>query len=284
MTDFTFITYAAMPDLDPDDRLAVAILRARGCDVGIAVWDDPNVDWAGGGTCIIRSTWDYNLRYEAFLAWTDGVAALTELWNPPSLVRWNSNKTYLRDLESAGAAIVPTLWIERGSTANLTQVLARAGWQNAVIKPSVGLSTYGVMKVARESAAGGQQHLETLLRSHDVMVQPYVASVEDYGERSLVFIGGAYSHAVRKTAFQALLPAGEAGETPTSATPAEIAVAVRALAALPEPALYARVDVVAGQRGEPLVIELELIEPTLFLGMDPQAPARFADALLALKR
>jgi|ERR1700694_1233550 len=284
MVDFTFVTYAAMPDLDADDRLALDILAQRGFRVQAAVWDDPAVNWSTAGACIIRSTWDYNLRHDDFLAWTERVARVTGLWNPPGLVRWNSDKIYMRDLQTAGVPVVPTLWIQRGAAASLSEVLAEAQWEEAVIKPRVGLSTYGVKRVFGQgpAALAGQAHLESLLRDFDVMVQPYIASVESYGERSLVFINGEYSHAARKTAFQELLPTGGAGETPAQATTAEVACAALALEALPEPALYARVDLVHHDAGAPLVIELELVEPTLFLSMDQQAPLRFADALSAL--
>lgn len=282
--DFTFVTYSDMPDLDPDDRLALDILRRRGLRTQAAVWNDEHVDWPRAGICIVRSTWDYNKQRDAFVAWANRVAAATPLWNPPSLIQWNTHKSYLQDLANAGVEIVPTYWIQRGSHVEMRRVLLELGWLRAVIKPAVGLSTHGVKFVSTKNGDGtaGQSHVETLLRDHDVMVQPFIESVEDYGERALVFIDGEYSHAVRKPAFQPLLPAGEAGETPTEAALDEVALAVRALAALPEPALYARVDVVRNHDGQPLIIELELVEPTLFLGMDPQAPQRFADALLAL--
>jgi len=277
MTDFTFVTYSGMPDLDADDRLAVDVLTQRGHEVATAVWDDPAVDWSDAGTVIIRSTWDYNLKHEAFLAWADSVSRVAPLFNPLELVRWNIHKSYLRDLASKGVPIVPTLWLGANSRANLRTTLAGPGWPEAVIKPAIGLSTYGVRRVS--GSAEDQAHLEGLLLKHDVMVQPFMKSVQDYGERSLMFINGTYSHAARKTAFQPLLPAGEAGETPTEATGAEIAVAVKAMQSLPTAALYARVDLVLGAAGEPLVIECELIEPTLFLSMHPRAAYRFADAV-----
>ncbi|MDQ6768199.1 MAG: hypothetical protein M3Z41_10365 [Candidatus Eremiobacteraeota bacterium] len=245
-----------------------------------AVWDDPAVDWSKAGIVIIRSTWDYNLRHEAFLAWAESVAAVAPLYNPLPLVRWNIHKSYLKDLAARGVAVVPTQWLAAGSHPNLAQVLEQAEWTSAVIKPAIGLSTYGVRRVSGQ--ADDQAHLDALLREHDVMVQPYMKSVEDYGERALMFIDSTYSHAVRKTAFQALLPAGEAGETPTEATGAEIAVAVKAMQALPTRALYARADLVHDDQGEPRVLEFELIEPTLFLAMHPRAAHRFADALAGL--
>lgn len=277
MTDYTFVTYSGMPDLDPDDRLAVDVLTQREYAVATAVWDDPAVDWSAAGTVIIRSTWDYNMRHEAFLAWAESVARVAPLYNPLELVRWNIHKSYLRDLASKGVSVVPTLWVNAQARADLRKTLADAGWPEAVIKPAIGLSTFGVKRVS--GSVDDQAHLDELLLEHDVMVQPFLRSVQSYGERALMFMNGTYSHAARKTAFQPLLPTGEAGETPVEATGAEIALAVKAMQALPAPALYARVDLVLGDAGEPLVIECELIEPTLFLSMHPRAAHRFADAL-----
>lgn len=282
MTDFTFITYRDLPDLDPDDRLAADLLVQRGFRVAAAVWDDPQVPWAKAGICVLRSTWDYNLRHQEFLAWAEAVAAVTPLYNPVSLVRWNSHKSYLKDLSSRGVPVVPTRWLKKGEHADLDELLAQERWPRAVAKPAVGLATYGVKVV--EAGSPGQRHVSELLRQYDVMLQPYLTSVERYGERALVFIGGTYSHAARKTAFQALAPTGDAGETPVEATGAEIAVGVSAMQALDEPALYARVDVVNDDANQPLVIEMELVEPTLFLGMHPRAATRFADALVRLAR
>ncbi len=280
MPSFTFVTYAKMPDLDPDDRLALELLKERGFVVAAAVWDDAAVDWAQAGTVVIRSTWDYNLRHEAFIAWAQSVASVAPLYNPLPLLRWNLHKRYLADLAAHGVPTVETRWLPAGARANLRDLLKDATWETAVVKPAIGLSTYGVRQVTGTSE--DQTHLDALLRDHDVMVQPFMRSVDDHGEHSLMFINGTYSHAARKTSFQALLPTGEAGETPAEASGSEIAVAARAMQALPSPALYARVDLVHDDAGRPLVIELELIEPTLFLGMHPRAAHRFADALAAL--
>jgi hypothetical protein len=279
MIDFTFVTFSGMPDLDPDDRLAVDILRQRGFTVAAAIWDNPAVDWSAAGIVVIRSTWDYNLRHREFLAWAETVAKVTRLYNPLALVRWNIHKSYLKDLSEHGVPVVPTLWLAGSSRVNLARTLADAGWPAAVVKPAVGLATYGVRRVS--GSVEDQAHLDGLLSKHDVMVQPFMKSVQDYGERALMFIDGTYSHAARKTAFQALLATGQAGETPAQATSAEIAVGVKAMQALPAPALYARADLVHDDDGEPRVIEFELIEPTLFLGMHPRAAHRFADALAA---
>ena len=279
----TFVTYAGLPRLDPDDLLAARALERLGVEVRAAVWDDPSVDWELAGTCVLRSTWDYPQRPQAFVAWLGLVEARTVLWNPPAVVRWNLHKFYLRDLAASGVPVVPTAWLPAGTAPGLAELVGARGWPEAVVKPAYGAGTVGVhlFALTPDGLAAAERHANLLLARGDVLVQRYLPSVEDYRERALVFIGGAYSHAVSKAPFQALLPAGEAGELPAEATPAELAVARLALAAAPGPHLYARVDLVRDEAGAPLLLELELVEPSLFLGMSPQAPGRLAGVLAA---
>ncbi|HEY7981373.1 MAG TPA: hypothetical protein VID19_07790 [Candidatus Eremiobacteraceae bacterium] len=281
MPDFTFVTYADLPGLDPDDRLAVTELEHRGASVGAQVWSDDAVDWASAGTVVIRSTWDYHLHHDAFLAWVDRVAAVTSIWNPPSLVRRNSVKTYMKDLERRGVPVVPTAWIERGESCDLRRLMSDRGWEQAVVKPIVGLATEGVRMTAPDDD-GAQTHLDALVARGGAMVQPFMPAVSSYGERALVHIGGAYSHAASKVAFQPLANAGDAGEKPVVASRAEREAAELAIATLESPWLYARVDVIPDGSGRPVIMEFELIEPTLFLSLDAHAPQRFADALMAI--
>jgi glutathione synthase/RimK-type ligase-like ATP-grasp enzyme len=282
--DFTFVTYDGLPQLDPDDRLAADALRARGLTVNAAVWNDPAVDWERAGVCVIRSTWDYHLDYPGFLRWAQRVADVAQLWNPLPIVRWNTHKHYMQDIADRGAPIVPTAWLRAGSTPDVAALMRDRGWDRAVIKPAVGLATRGVMRVdaTADGFAKAQAHAQSLLREHDVMVQPFVKSVERLGERALVFIDGEYSHAVSKIAFQPLAASGEAGEKTVEADPDEIAVAKRVAAMTDQRVLYARVDLVRGDDGKPLVIEFELVEPSLFLSLHPPAAERFASALARL--
>ncbi len=281
MPDFTFVTYVDLPELDPDDRLAVAEVERRGASVGAQVWNDDAVDWSSAGTVVIRSTWDYHLHHDAFLAWVDRVANVTPLWNPPSLVRRNSVKSYLKDLEQRGVPVVPTAWIARGESCDLRRLMRDRCWQKAVVKPIVGLATAGVRMIG-PGDDDAQAHLDALVAGGGAMVQPFLPAVASYGERALVYIGGAYSHAASKVAFQPLAVAGEAGEQPVTASPEERAVADLAIATLESPWLYARVDVVPDDTGRPLIMEFELVEPSLFLSLDAHAPQRFADALMAV--
>jgi glutathione synthase/RimK-type ligase-like ATP-grasp enzyme len=283
MPDFTFVTYEDLPDLDPDDRCGVEELARRGASVAAAVWSDPAVDWSRAGIVVIRSTWDYHRHHEAFLAWVDRVAGLTTIWNPPALVRRNSVKTYLRDLEARGIPVVPTAWFDRGQTSDVQRLMIERGWAKAVIKPVVGLATSGV-RVVELGDSAAQSHLDALVEGGGAMVQPFMSSVATYGERALVYIGGAYSHAARKEAFQRLAVVGEAGEVPAIATTEERAVADQAIATLDTPWLFARVDLVPDEIGRPVIMEFELVEPSLFLSLADGAARRFADALTSATR
>ncbi len=211
-----------------------------------AVWDDPTVDWSRFDACVVRSTWDYPHRAGAFAAWIDRLERATTLWNPPATLRWNMHKGYMRDLAARGVPIVPTEIVERRTPLDLDAFLRDRAWSEAIIKPAYGAATFGVRRVEPSSAsvALAQRHVDELLAGVDVLVQPFLRSVTEYRERALVFIDGAYSHAATKEPFQPLEPAGHAGERPVTATAQEIALAQRALAAIPGGHLYARVDLV----------------------------------------
>jgi glutathione synthase/RimK-type ligase-like ATP-grasp enzyme len=282
MPDYTFATYSDLPDLDPDDQMGADELASRGFSVATAVWTDDEVDWARAGTVIIRSTWDYHQRFDEFMRWLDRVGAVTQIWNPPDVIKRNAVKTYLRDLDARGVPVVPTEWVEPAARSEVAEIMARRRWQKAVIKPVVGLATSGV-RVVKAGDRGAQAHLESLLQTGAAMVQPFLESVHTYGERALVYLGGKYSHAASKEAFQRLAVVGGAGEAAVVATPQEQAVADKAIETLDSRWLFARVDVVPDDSGQPIVMEFELIEPTLFLSLADGAPQRFADAVVALR-
>ncbi|MBX9721913.1 MAG: hypothetical protein K2X81_11000 [Candidatus Obscuribacterales bacterium] len=279
---FSLITYSALPDLDPDDQLVKAALERRGARVQALVWDNESIDWSKAGVCVLRSTWDYHLKYDKFCAWVKRTAQLTRLYNPADLVLWNSRKTYLNEMIQAGLPVIPTSFLTDDSDSTLSDLLQERGWSKAVIKPTVGLATSGVKCVENnpESLKEGQEHLNQLLKNGVVMVQEYLDAVEGYGERSLSFIDGKFSHCVRKTAFQKLAVAGGAGETPQEVSEDELAQAHKILSFLKEKPLYARVDLVRNSKNQPLLMELELLEPSLFLQTKPSAAELFADALL----
>ncbi len=265
-------TAASLPALDPDDALLVPALAAVGVEAVPAVWDEPSVDWARFDLVVVRSTWDYVPRREQFVAWAQAVPCLA---NPADVVTWNTDKRYLRDLAAAGVPVVPTTWLQPGDA-----YAPPAG--EHVVKPAV---SAGARDTARYAAGqDSTAHVERLLtEGRTVMVQPYLRGVDTEGETALVSFAGRHSHAARKA--PVLTPDLEdpdlveiSAATPTAA---QLALAEQALAAVPldGPLLYARVDVVPGPDGQPVVIELELTEPSLFLATSGGAADRLAAAV-----
>ena len=279
------ITYNKLPQLTLDDQLLISVLHKRGIVAEPVVWDDEMVEWDKIKLAIFRSPWDYFHRYTEFLDWLDRIASVTSLWNPPSLVRWNSHKRYLFDLAEQGIPIVPTVALTQGTSVDIATLLADLGWDNAVLKPAVSGGAYGALLVRPTTIVTAQKHLNSLLTEHDMLVQPYLSSVAEYGERSLVYIAGTFSHAARKD--PALTLEAEAGRDTGSTTQAveaaqdEIMLAEHVLATLNHPILYARVDTIRDVTGVPLLMELEAFEPSLYLRLNPQAVERLADAIVA---
>jgi glutathione synthase/RimK-type ligase-like ATP-grasp enzyme len=277
------VTCAEVADLDPDDRLVVAPLAARGVHAEPAIWDAGDMDWSAFDLAVLRSTWDYPRCREPFLTWARGVPALA---NPADVVEWNTDKRYLAELIAAGLPVVPTTWLAPGESWPPPQP------REYVIKPSVGAGSLDTDLSDEGDRGRAQAHVSRLQAAgRDVMVQPYLSGVDHRGETALLYLGGEYSHAVRKgsmltNADQVAYSLYRPEEiTPRKATAAERAVAERVLAAVPggpDRLLYARVDLISGQEGEtPVLLELELTEPSLYLGHADDAPSRFAGAIVS---
>ena len=287
-------TCSQLPDLDPDDRLLSQALVELGVLVSARVWNDPSVDWNSVTVCVVRSTWDYHRQPAEFERWINFVSASTCLLNPAHVVRWNSHKSYLRELERRGVPIVPTVWIARGDVVDLRALLYRAGWPEAVIKPAYGASADGILRIRADdlTRGDGEAQFRQLLEKQDVLVQPYLSTIGEHLERALVFIDGEYSHAVVKLPFmhansdlaqRSFEPPGTSGEMPVEATATEIALAIHALGEAPVGHVYARVDLVR-DADSIRVMEVELIEPTLYLFAHPPAAVRLARAILGRVR
>ncbi len=284
------VTCAALPDVDTGDLPLVAALAARGVAVDPIPWDDPGADWTAYPLVLLRSPWDYTDRRDAFVAWARTVPALA---NPAGVVAWNTDKTYLRDL--AGLPVIETGWVEPGAGA-----WRPPGAGEWVVKPTVSAGGRDTGRYAlpaeRDLAVA---HVGRLVAAgRVVMVQPYLAAVDEVGETALIYTAGpdgrlGFSHAVRK---DALLDGPDAGvdglfrrESITAREPsaAELALAERVLAAVPggpDGLLYARVDVIPGPDGAPQLLELELTEPSLFYDVVPAAADRLAAAVAARVR
>jgi glutathione synthase/RimK-type ligase-like ATP-grasp enzyme len=262
-----------------DDLQVIAALRLRGIEAVHAAWDDESIDWKNFELVVIRSAWDYPLRLGEFLAWA---GRLPRVLNSLPVLQWNTNKRYLKDLSASGVPVVPTQFLESGELFELPE-------HPFVVKPAVscGARDTALYQVNQSSEARG--HIRRLLgEGRAVMFQPYLAEIERSGEISLMFIGGVYSHAVYRAAL--LHEPGSVAERAVdlslirrfTATPDQLAIAKQALAAIPldsDSLLYARVDLIPGANGEPLVLEVELTEPYLFLDFSERGVEMLADSI-----
>lgn len=280
------ITARAARALDEDLPPLCAELAARGIAHEVVDWDDVDVDWRRYRLAVLRSTWDYIDRYPEFSAWIERVGTLTRLLNPPEVVRWNTHKGYLLELAAHGVPIVPTTLLRPGDAIALPPL------PELVVKPAIGAGSRAARRF-RDDPAGARAHAGALLgEGRDVLVQPYLARVDEVGESALLYFGGRYSHAIRKGP---LLPPN-ADATAKLFAPEQIvarepgaderALADAVLAAVPFAGAlaYARVDLLRAADGSPVLLELELTEPSLFFDHAPGSVARFVDVLQALAR
>ncbi|MFI9391845.1 RimK family alpha-L-glutamate ligase [Streptomyces bauhiniae] len=272
------------PTKDPDLAGLVAELRAAGADAEARFWDDPDADWAGYDLVLIRSTWDYTWRPAEFRTWVDRVDTLTRLLNPADVVRWNVDKRYLGELAGAGVPTVPTRYLPPGAAPDLPT------GHEYVVKPASGAGArYAARYTPEERSVAIRQLAHMHAEGLTAMVQPYLRGVDQHGERALHFFGGRLLHASRKGA---VLVPGTPFDADKTAHPrlekwqptaAELDVAERALVAVPggaERLLYGRVDLIDGEDGRPCVLELELIEPHLFLDLHPESRPRVAQLII----
>jgi hypothetical protein len=267
-------TFDGFPELYEDDRLALGPLHDAGVDAQPVLWDS-GADWTAYDLVVVRSTWDYTLRHGEFLDWA---ASVPRLANPFDVLAWNTDKRYLAELAAAGVPVVATTFVAPGEPFEPPPY-------EHVVKPTVSAGARDTRRFA--AGADSSAHAGALLEAgRTVMVQPYQAAVDQAGETALLSFLGEHSHAARKAPVlvPTLADPNDVEITPRTATEAQLAVAQAALACVPaaEPLLYARVDVVPGADGTPLLMELEVTEPCLFLGHAAGAPERFAAAVRAL--
>jgi hypothetical protein len=272
-----FATSSALPDSTEDDRSAIRELAGRGVQAVPTVWDDPSASWSDFSAVIIRSTWDYCKDRQRFLHWVDRIGKETVVWNPPELVRWNSHKSYLVDLADDGVGVVPTELVRRGDERTLSSITLRRGWSDVVVKPAVGANARGLRVVRRDEGVDGEEHLRSLLAVGDAIVQPLLDQARSRGERSVVFFEGAFSHGVD---YPFVLQRESRAGKPASIDSTAREEIRKVVTSLPLRPLYARADLLPFEDDRWLLSELELIEPDLFLQSSPNAPQRFADAIV----
>jgi glutathione synthase/RimK-type ligase-like ATP-grasp enzyme len=269
-------------NLTVDDRLLLAPLAESGIVAEPAIWNDEQYPWTSCSAVVIRSCWDYHLVPEKFLAWIAKLeAARIPLLNPAPVIRWNIDKYYLGTLEAKGIRIIPTLWAEDRPSIRLKEKLHELGWHKAVIKPRISATAHRTEIVTAENADAAQPLFDDLHRGPGVMLQKFIDGIAAEGEWSLMFFAGEFNHAVLKRPkpgdFRVQSDYGGTAHAldPPRHVLESAAHAVQAIA----PTVYARVDGVVDD-GLFWLMELELIEPALFLAEHPLAPKRFADAVV----
>jgi glutathione synthase/RimK-type ligase-like ATP-grasp enzyme len=279
-------TCADLPHLDDDDAPLIAALRARGATVTLPHWDGPLEAFSRDvvDVTVVRSTWDYTTRRAQFVAWANDVDRVGRLRNGHDVIAWNTDKHYLQQLAQADVPGVPTAFLPAGSGVRFVDVIAGLPVEHGVVlKPTIGAGSRDTIKLAAHNVEEGQRYFDDVLMREPVMVQPFLPSIA-MGERSLIFLDGRFSHAVNKQP-----RAGDFRSQPEFGsvvtryvpTPQELDVAAKALSACGHASLlYGRVDLVTGLQGTPIVIELELTEPCLYLGWSDTAADVLADAIM----
>lgn len=272
------------PEPDPDEAPLLAALRARGVSAETLAWDGPSLpDPSHYDQVVLRSPWNYFLEPERFLDWTRRIATGTRLRNGVAVTEWNLHKRYLLELERADLPIVPTVLVPQGPAPDLAALARARGWDEIVVKPAISAASFRTRRFHAAEFAAAQAFLRSLCAHRDALVQPALPGFVSPGERAHVWIAGEHTHCVRKQPRFAGQDESVSGAL--APEPAERALLQRALAALPaavrEDLLYARLDLVPDAHGAPLISELELIEPSLFLVQHSPALERLADAIAA---
>ena len=277
-----FATCDHQPLIARDDQPLADALAARGVDVTPIPWTeiDPYAI-LDAPPILLRSTWDYHRRPAMFRSWLDALADSGRVtWNPPQVARGNVDKIYLQALEAAGIAIPKTRWLDRVDQVTLDRAFEEEGWQRAVLKPRIAATAYGTFLIARGSTLSDEDLAPA--RASGAVLQEVVPEIVELGETSIVYAGGAFSHAVQKRArdgeFRVQQDFGGRVE-PVNPARDLAAFAAQVMTGVPPECLYARIDVVRSSRG-PLLMELELIEPELYFLIVPEAADRMAQVLV----
>jgi hypothetical protein len=273
---------ARFPDLLEEGPLIIGALAEAGLEAETAVWNDPDVRWADYDLVVANGAWDNIRHVDEFVRWTETLErGGVPMVNSPATLRWNLDKRYLRALEAAGVPVVPTSWVERAAPVDLEG--------EVVVKPAISGGGHQTARYEPHEHDEGRRHIDDLVASGRVaMVQPYQSAVDDEGELGLIFLGGTFSHAIHK---EPMIRRGTGplddlidNQVVVVAAPSDdqLALGRRAVAAAEDllgPTTYARVDTVRGVGGDPLLLELELLDPLLFFAWHPDKVGGFARVL-----
>ncbi|WP_462253443.1 ATP-grasp domain-containing protein [Ekhidna sp.] len=250
-----------------EDRLVMEALDKRGFSTKKVAWSDESFDWSSTKIALFRTTWDYAEKFTAFSDWLMEVSMLTKLVNDYETIIWNLDKHYLEDLKNEGVRIVETYFVEPGDNRSLAQIHQELGWNHTVLKPAISAAAKDTFKLTEDNLNQYEARFSELIKDETMMIQPFQNDVVNRGEISLMLIGGEYTHAVLKVAKQGdFRVQDDFGGTVEDYDPTqeEIDLAIKAVKACEYMPLYARVDIVNDNNGNPAISELELVEPEMW--------------------
>jgi hypothetical protein len=294
MTDITILTckpYFApeKPSAYTDNilleyRLLKEALERLGLKVNRTYWDDPNYDWSQTRAVVFRTIWDYFERFEEFWPWLQSIETHTQLINSMSLIEWNIDKTYLFDLEKQGIPVVPSVLVKKGQFQNLYEIARSMNWTDLVVKPTIAGGGYLTYKYSHADLAQNQAQFDALVAERDMLVQGYISSITEKGEASLMVFGGKFTHSILKRAKTGEFRVQDDFGGTVHAyqeTRDEVILAQKVMAQCADMPVYGRVDIVWDDQGQPMVSELEIIEPELWVRQAPWSAEVFARAIAA---
>jgi len=292
MTDVTLLTCQAYfkPDnITPyiqnilfEEQLLKSALENQGLTVDITYWNNPSYDWSKTRSLVFRTIWDYFERFDEFLLWLEEVRHQTQLINSYDLVKWNIDKHYLKELSEKGIKIVPTYFAKKNSQRNLAEIIELQQWKDVVIKPAISASAYKTFKILEETVNSNEKLFKDLLNQRDMLVQPFINTIEKFGEASLMVIDGKFTHAILKKAKPGdFRVQDDFGGTVHDYVPTkkEIEFAEMVIEKCKAKPLYGRVDIIWDNEKNVYLSELEIIEPELWLRNYPKSAESIAEAV-----
>jgi len=272
-------------DPKSDNCILLNFLRSKQVDASVQVWTDESIDWSQFDVVILKTPWDYVEKIDAFNIWLDKVTQLNvRILNPLDSIRWNANKLYLKDLENLNVAIPTTLWYDTNDTINLAEIFDKLNTEKIIIKPWVSSTAHNTHAITRDQAAKKEDEIKELLKRKALMAQPFLTEVQTIGEYSLLFFNGKYSHAVLKVPksgdFRVQYDYG--GIINGVKPPRHLISAAQYIVDnFAKNCLYTRVDGL-NVYGKLTIMELEMIEPNLYLDKDEGSYQRYYEAIETL--
>lgn len=285
MKKAALVTYNKLPNLNASDRLLIKPLKKRGFVPFPIPWDKKGVAWDNFDLVILRTTWDYHLRIPEFFRWLENLEEkIVNLWNPPSIIRWNMNKRYLLDLDKKGIPIIPILLVTKQNVMNIKNLLGEKKWEEIIIKPTIGASSYMIAKIRKDECNPNSPVINSILKQSDIIIQPFMEEIKKSGEFSFIFFNRKFSHAIHKTPKMnefRTQPEFGAKEKLYNPQPYLIAQTQKILETIDSPLLYARIDglIIHNQF---YLMEMELIEPYLYFEFEKNSAEKLVEAAFEL--